>query len=150
MGNMTRRTFIQSAGALAARAAAGGTVLPEHEIKEHGLVEIRAWFFAKDPIIIKSTIFSDERRGVFGVRLLGRRGPCDARLAEMRLSAVKAAVAVPGRVQKCAITTWNGEGRKEEGFLDLVARDGNLVVAGTGQIEKAPVWMSLADVRQVL
>jgi hypothetical protein len=148
---MTRRTFIQSAGALAAGAAAGGIAFAEHKIKEHGLVEIRAWFFTKDPIVIKSTIFSDERRGVFGIRLLGERGPCDARLAELRLSAVKAAVAVPGRVQKCAATTWNREGRKEEGsLLDLVARGGNLVVAGAGQLEKAPTWMSLADVRQVL
>lgn len=150
MGNMTRRTFIQSAGALAAGAAAGGIVFPKHEIKEHGLVEIRALFFTKDPIIIKSTIFSDERQGVFGVRLLGERGPCDTRLAELRLSAVKAAVAVPGRVQKCAATMWNGEGKKEKGFLDLVTRGGNLMFANAGQLEEAPAWMSLADVRQVL
>lgn len=148
---LTRRTFIQSAGALAVGAVAGGIALLESEIKEYGLVEIRFWLFAKEPIVIKSTIFSDERRDVFGVRLLGERGSDDLRLAELRLSAVKAALAVPGRIQKSSMTGWNAQdGKKREGFLDLVAKDGNLVAAGPGQLEKAPIWMSLADVRQVL
>lgn len=148
---LTRRTFIQNAGALAAGAAAGGIAFPEHEIKEHGLVEIRAWFFSKDPIVVKSTIYSDERRDVFGVRILGERGPSDLRLAELSLSAVKAAISAPERIQKCAMTGWNAEnGKLEEGFLDLVAKGGNLVVAGPGQLKRTPVWMSLADVCQIL
>ncbi len=146
---LTRRTFIQSTAALAAGAAAGGIAFSEYEIKEHGLVDIRASFFGK-PIVIKSTIFSDELRDVFGVRLMGEHGPSDARLAELRLSAVKAALAVPGRIQKSSMTAWNAErGTKEEGFLDLVAKDGDLMIALPGRLENEPAWMSLVDVRQI-
>jgi len=148
---LTRRTFIQSTGVLAAGATVGGIAFPKREFKEHGPVEIRFCLFDKDPIVIKSTIFSDERRDVFGIRVQGERGPSDVRLFELRLSATKAAVAVPGRViQKCTATAWNEEGRKEEEFLDLVAKGGNLMFAGVGRIEKEPVWMSLADVQRVL
>lgn len=150
---LTRRTFIQSAGAMAAGAAAGGIAFPERGIKEHGLVEIRAWFFGTDPIVLKSTIFSDDRRDVFGVRILGM-GRLDTCFAEFRLADVKAAVAVPGRISRCAITGWNGEGRKESGFQDLIVREGNLVVALPGQLEltppPGPAWIALSDVRQVL
>jgi hypothetical protein len=153
MGNMTRRAFIQSAGALAAGAAAGGIAFPEHEIKEHGLVEIRAWFFGKDPIVLKSTIFSDARRDVFGVRLLGM-GKLDTRFAEIGLADVKAAVDVPGRITRCTMTGWNGEGKKETGFMDLIVREGSLVIATPGELEKSPrpgpAWLALSDVRQVL
>lgn len=147
---LTRRTFIQGAGALAAGAVAGGIALQKPEIKEHGLVEIRFWLFDKDPVVIKSTIFSDERRDVFGVRLLGERGPGDLRLAELRLPAVKVVIAAPERVKICTGTMWNEESEKEEMFLNLVARGGNLVIALAGQLDKASVWMSLADVRRVL
>lgn len=147
---LTRRTFIQSTGALAA-AAAGGMAITNSEIKEHGIVEIRFRFLAKDPHVVKSTIFSDERRGVFGVRVLGKREPGDARLAELRLTDVRDTVAVPGRVRKGALAVWNCDGRKEEGFLHLLAMDGNLMFAVPGvDISETPVWMSLADVQQVL
>lgn len=151
---LTRRTFIQGAGALAAGAAAGGIALPESEIKEHGLVELRAWFFSKNPIVVKATIFSDERRDVFGIRILGERGTRDTRFAEIRLADVRASVAAPGRVSRCTATGWSEEGKKESGFVDLVAREGSFVVATPGELEKAPhpgpAWLALSDVQQVL
>lgn len=147
---LTRRTFIQGAGALAAGAATGGIALQKPEIKEHGLVEIRFCLFDKDPIVVKTMIFSDEQRDVFGIRVLGERGACDMSLAELRLSSVKAALADPGRIQRCLMHTWSAEGKEDKGLLDLVAKDGNLLVAGSGELEKGPVWMSLADVQRVL
>lgn len=147
---LTRRTFIQSAGVLGAGVATGAIGRTKPEIREHGIVEIRFMFLAKEPVVVKSTIFSDEQRGVFGVRLLGERGARDMRLAEIPLSAVKDAVAVPGRISRCAMTGWAGEGAKDSGLLDLVAKDGNLVVSGRGHLNDEPVWMSLDDVRQVL
>lgn len=118
--------------------------------REYGIVEFRACFFAKEPIIIKSVIFSDERRGVFGIRFLGERGPGDLRLIEMSLPAVKRVIAVREGVKISTFKTWNGDGKKREMFLNLVARDGNLVIAEAGHIDRAPAWMRLADVRKVL
>jgi hypothetical protein len=151
---LTRRAFVQSAGVLAA-GMAGGVAVPANEIKEHGLVELRAWFFAKDPIRLKATLFSDARRDVFGVRVLGERESNDVRLAELCLSTVKEVVAIPGRVRKCAMTGWHaGDGKKEEGFLDLISREGKLVFAILGQLDQSPrpgpAWLSLSDVREVL
>jgi hypothetical protein len=146
---LTRRTFIQSAGALAVGATAGGIAFTKPEIKEHGIVEIRFRFFTNEPIVVKSTIFSDEQRGVFGIRFLGERGPLDVRLTELRLADVKGALAAAGRIRKCGITTWNGEGKREKVLLELMTKGGNLLLAAPGQLDD-PAWMDLADVRQVL
>jgi hypothetical protein len=145
---LTRRTFIQSAGALAAGAAAG-VALPEPKVKEHGLVELRARLF-NDLVVVRSTIFADERRDVFGIRFLGERGPRDVRLVELQLSAVAVATAVPETICECPYVAWTYQGEKEGGLLDLMGKDGNLLIAGPGQIKTIPFWMSLADVRRVL
>jgi hypothetical protein len=147
---LSRRNFIQGTVTLAAGTAVGDIAFPEREIKEHGIVEIRFKFLSCKPIVVPSTIFSDERRGVFGMRLLDKREPGDVRLAEFCLADVIGAVAAPGRVRKCAVTAWKGNGMKENSFLDLMVKDGNLMFAALGQIEESPPWMSMVDVRQVL
>lgn len=138
---------MHSAGVLAA-GVAGGVAFPA-EIKEHGLVELRAWFFVKDPVVLKSTIFADNGRDVFGVRILTEPG---LRLAELPLSTIKAVVASPGRVEKCLMTAWDDE--RKEGLMEVVSRDGKLVFAIPGQLDQTPrpgpAWLDLSDVRQVL
>lgn len=147
---LTRRTFIKSTGTLAA-AAASGMALTESGIKEHGIVEIRFRFLAKDPCVVKSTIFTDERRGIFGIRILGNNDPGDARLGEFRLSDIRETVAAPGHVRKGNCAVWDCNGRKKEEALHLLAMDGNLMFAVPGvDIIETPVWMSLADVQRVL
>lgn len=148
---LTRRTFMHSAGVLAA-GMAGGVASPA-EIKEHGVAELRAWFFAKDPIVLKTTIFSDERRDVFGVRILGERGSHGFRLAELPLPTIKEAVSTPGWVRKCLMIGWDG-GERKEGLMEVVSREGKLVFGIPGDLDKSPrpgpAWLDLSDVRQVL
>lgn len=146
---LTRRTFIQGGGALAAGAVASGTSFLESEIKEHGIVKIRFQFYPGKARIVKSTIFSDGQRGVFGIRLLGELELHETRLVEMPISDAKDVAASSGKVWMVPTTVWAEDGKKEETSVGMVVKDGNLMFASENG-EVLPIWMSLSDVRQVL
>lgn len=146
-GNMNRRTFIGSTAVLAAGAAIGSVDFKG--IKEHGPVEIRMYFFVKEPIVIKGALFSDEQRDVFGVRVFDEKG--ETAVAEMRLLDVKEALAEQ-TVRRLKVTMKNvTDGKREEGSVSIVAKDGNFTFL-MDEIGKdpSPIWLKLADVRRVL
>jgi hypothetical protein len=145
---LTRRTFLEKTGTLALGTVAGASIR-KNEIKEHGLVEIRMKLFGYHLIAVKSTIFADEDRDVFGIRILGKRGPSDARLVETELSAVIKAVAFPGHIWTSRAVCWSESGQREEWALELVVKNGNLLIAQPGFLEEAP-QMDLADVQEVI
>lgn len=147
MGNMKRRDFIRSTATLAAGAAVGEMIWKG--IKEHGPVEIRTYFFSKDPIVIKGALFSDEHRNVFGVRIFDKNG--ETAVAEMPLSAVKDALSegTAGRVKVAMAHVIDG--KRKAGFVDIIVKDGNFtfLIAEPGH-DPLPVWLKLADVQRVV
>lgn len=146
---LTRRTFIQGTGALAAGASIAGIAFPKAKIKEYGIVEIQTWYVWENPNVFNSTIFSDERRDVFGFRILGKLDGDKTRLAEIRLSAVKTAIAVSGQVQEFPATWWTADGKRKDGVLTTVALNGHLNISGD-RAGFSTLLISLTDVRQVL
>jgi len=147
MGNMTRRRFIQGTTAIAAGAAVG--LAASKGIRKHGPVEIRTFFLSPDPLVIQGALYADERRDVFGIRAFDKGR--EAIRAELRLSSVRKAVASSDRI-RCHVTTWDGEGRIQEGDVNLVAKDDENLTFLVDDRGRAPhpIWMGLTDVRRVL
>jgi hypothetical protein len=122
-------------------------------IKEHGIVDVHAWSW--DEIILKSTIFSDRKRNVFGIRVLGQPGTEDKNLAELPLVDVEAAVATPEHFRKCAATRWTQDGEKKEGAFEIIVKGENFAMGQQGAFNKwcrppGPTWILLSDVLKVL
>lgn len=147
MENVTRRAFIGSSAAIAAGAAVGLTAY--QGIRRHGPVEIRMFFMSGDPIVIQSSLYADDRRDVFGIRVFDE-GKETAR-AELQLSIVRNAVSSPSKTTRCHITTRDRDGEVLEGDVNLVAKAGNLtfLIDEPGR-SPSPIWMGLTDVRRVL
>jgi len=147
MVDMTRRQFAQSAGILAAGAAAGDVIWKG--IKEHGPVKIRMFFFTEQPIVFGGDLFSDELKNVFRVRCYGEEKR--TMTAEIKLSEVKQAVAAPS-MQIPVIMAMRDDQKSQHGKISLVAEDGKLTFLfeeRAGQ-KPTPVWLMLEDVKRVL
>jgi hypothetical protein len=145
---LTRRTFIQGAGVLAAGTAVGGMIFKG--TKEHGPIGIRMFFFGKEPIVIDGDLLSDELRDVFRIRSFDK-GDLMA-TAELKLSEVKKAVATPGKTVRMEVAMQSERGIVENGFISVVARGETLTFLIDEKIgpDPSPVWIMLEDVRRVL
>lgn len=144
---MSRRKFFQGTSALAVAAAVG---IPLYKgIKEHGPVDIRFFFFSKEPIVIKGDLLADKGRDLFRVRAY-YEGQVNL-TTEMKLSDIEKIVSMPRRKVHLDMTMMgNGNIKKEQ--ISGISRNGTvsfLYEEKAGQ-EESPVWLMLEDVTQVL
>jgi len=144
MDNVTRRRFIQGTAAIAAGAAAG--LMAHKGFREYGPVDMRIYLLSMAPDIIKSLLFSDERRDIFGIRVLDEHG--DAVRAEMPLSRIREIlVSVPSR-GTCPVTIHYRGGRTERESVVVAAKSEKFTMRVHSDL--TPVWLWLSDVQRVL
>jgi len=145
---LTRRTFLQSAATLAGGAAAG--LLVSSGIRKYGPVDIRTYFLSNDPIVIKGSLFADERNDVFGIRAFDERGRQMA-LVEMPLHDIKKIVDMRSPNSKVIVLIVGEDGKKDSGILAVTVEHGNLTFYMNEEGQKpSPVWLRLSDVQRVL
>lgn len=147
MENVTRRAFIGNTAAIAGAAVLG--IEAARAVLEHGPVEIQMYFFTKDPVVIKGSVFSDERRDVFGVRAFVEPGKEPT--MEVSLSAMRKAV--EARPSRSTVTPlFVNEERENSQFpLAMTVENGKVsfLFENPGH-EPSPVWLQLSDVQRVL
>lgn len=143
MENLTRRKFFQGAGVLAAAATVG---IPLYKgIREHGPVDIRLFFFSKDPIVIKGHLLADHDQDLFRVRVYHKDKV--NLTAEMMLSEIQKIISMPEKKIGFQMTVMgNGNINKEQ--VSGISRKGTLSFL-IGE-EGSPVWLMLEDVKKVL
>ena len=143
MRKLTRRKFFQGASALAAAAAVG---IPVYKgIREHGPVDIRLFFFSKDPIVIKGDLLANEVQDLFRVRVYHKDKV--NLTAEMKLSEIQKVISMPRKKVRLEMTVMgNGNINKEK--VNAISKNGTLSFL-IGE-EGSPVWLMLKDVKQVL
>jgi len=143
MRNLTRRNFVQGAGVMAAAAVAG---IPIYKgIRKHGPVDIRLFFFSKDPIVIKGDLLADHDQDLFRVRVYHKDKV--NLTAEMMLSEIQKIISVPRKKTSLQMTVMgNGNVNKEQ--VGGISRNGTLTFL-IGE-EGSPVWLMMEDVKQVL
>lgn len=143
MENLTRRKFFQGAGVLAAAAVAG--IPLSGSIRKHGPMDIRLYFFSKDPFVIKGDLLADHDNDLFRVHAYYEK-KVDV-IAEMKLSEIQKIVSMPRKkIRLEMIFKANGNTVKEQ--MCGVSRDGTLSFL-PGE-EGSPIWLMLEDVKQVL
>lgn len=135
---LTRRTFVQGAGVLAAGAATGGIATAE-PVKELGL-----FISSKIGTVSLGYIFADEPANIFGIRFHGDRPAFTTTLIELPLSTVKCALKNQGQIMSDKATIQRRAAGPLEVFVDIRAKDWDLAVAMLGQLELAPI-----SIRQV-
>jgi hypothetical protein len=146
MGNMTRRKFIRGTIVMAAGAAAGLTAYKG--FREHGPVDIKFYLFSKDPVVVKSSLFSDERRDIFGMRMLEAGHWLPAFQVEMPLSRIRRILSSAYRGGACPVTVYYRGGRTERTSMVVAAESEKFTVRFDP--DPTPVWLQLSDVRRVL
>src|SRR5262245_59426139 len=125
---MKRRTFLESAAALAAGAAVG---IPIRQVKAHAPVQISFELFPGSLITANTVILTDEARDLFRIcvigetDLLGRSRQIEATWTEMSLGWIRKVVKESPRsiTSEIAFHTPAEEGRIQ---LDAAARNGRL------------------------
>jgi len=145
---LTRRTFLQSAATLAGGAAAG--LLASNGIRKYGPVEIRTYFLSNDPLVIKGSLFADERRDIFGIRAFDEHGG-QMCLVEMPLHDMKKVVDMRSSNSKVIVLIVDEHGKKDLAPLAVTVEHGNLTFYMNEEGQKpSPVWLRLSDVQRVL
>jgi hypothetical protein len=148
---MTRRTFVGTSASIAAGAALGITAA--EGIREYGPVDIRTKFLWKDPLVIKASLYSIEKRNIFGVRVFNE-GREHARF-EMGLGYVRMlAESLPGPALGCFLTVIDETGQRDVHRIRLQTDASRLTIFIEDRErpgdESMPVWIPLRDVQRVL
>jgi hypothetical protein len=108
-------------------------------------VDIRLFFFSKDPIVIKGDLLADHDQDLFRVRVYHKDKV--NLTAEMMLSEIQKIVSTPRKKTRLQMTVMgNGNVNKEQ--VGGISRDGTLTFL-IGE-EGSPVWLMMEDVKQVL
>lgn len=144
-----RRSFLRQGGTLAAGAALGalGTVSIQNGLRRHGPVTLYTPFpFCKDPLEIRSEIFSDDRKDTFGIRVKGDHG-CMA-VIEASLADLKLALREGSGKTVCLCF---GPEKTVRAPIAIVA-DGKIVtfLVEDGKEGSHPFWMNRADILKVV
>jgi hypothetical protein len=142
MRDMTRRSFIGGAAALAAGAAGGVSAAPA--VRRLGPVRMSTFIDAGEPFTIPAWLFADERAGKFGLdATIGQ-----AVRVEFPLAGIRAIVASPSSAGRCGAIV-----RAKEGTIllpsMLVANEGRHLAfrAAEGTV---PVRLLISDVQGVI
>lgn len=146
-----RRSFLRQGGTLAAGAALGalGTVGVQNGLRRYGPVTLRTPFlFCKDPLALKSEIYSDERRDRFGIRVFETDEKVTGTM-EVFLSALRETLRTGKRqtICFCAAT-----GQKVDLMRLTIIANGKTVtflVKFEGN-DSHPFWMNRADILKVV
>jgi len=138
---VTRRDFIGGAAASAAAVVLG--IKPDKTVH----TKLGMYFFGPDPIIFDARLRADEAADLFAVEVLHEK---DRVVAHLSLSAIKKAVASPGKAVPADVLIWKDGGRRaEEDEIKIIAQKCMLTFRGPGD-EAAPVWLPIDDVRPLL
>lgn len=149
--SINRRSFLKSGTTLVAGAALGalGTIGVQRGLREYGPVTLWTPFlFCKDPISIKSEIFSDEREGKFGIRVFGDRGKVDG-ILEASLTDVRETLRYGERKTVCLCF---GSEKKVVRMPIAIVAEGDRVtfLMEFGKNDSHPFWMNRSDIVKVL
>lgn len=133
--------------ALAAGVAVG---LPAYEgLREYGPVNLWMHFFSKCPIVIKSSLFSDENKDLFGIRVFFDRTNKQSGEARLPLSRIRdlAASRIPAATFKAECQYSDGNVASHNILAIII--EGHLILKEDDQ-EGAPFWLKMEDVQRVL
>lgn len=146
MEDLTRRKFIQGTTALVAAAGVG---IPISEgLREHGPVDLKFLFFSNEPMIIRGSVFSDEKKDVFGINAFFYNTHQKTGTATMSLTRIREIV--KSRSSGIVRLSMKNEDGDNEPKDVLIGSDGQDLTFREGEHEEAPFWLSTQDVQQVL
>lgn len=143
----SRRSFIASSVTLVAGAAF--RMPSRRSLRKHGPVSLYTNFiFFKEPIEIKSELFVDEGRDVFGIRCFDERGIQRAIIKTSFLNLKAVLKDSPGKIVCLCFDDEDKEVRATLAVVREAEKVTFLIDDGNGGSH--PFWMDLADILKVL
>lgn len=147
MRKVSRRAFV--AGGVAAATSLTLGISASKGVRRHGPVEIRTYFFSKDPIVLEASLLADDQRDLF--RILIQVEPKDPPVVvEMSLSGMRKAMRTGSENFPMVVTAV----RCPKPIRELVtakvdSENVTFLCRGSRDFDE-PVWLKRPDVLKIL